>query len=248
MLVVGINNYWDSDLKLNYSVPDAKSIAQKLKHHGEGLFKKVEIVSLLDEKGTRKELHKAFKTLSKRVHSYDVFVFYMAGHGVAMDGRYHFIPWKFQYINKDSVAEHALVEKDLQSWLAMIPALKSLVIMDTCNSGAFSIVASRSGLAEKGAIDRLMRSTGRAFLAASTKEQVAMEGIGGHGVFTYALLNALGGEADRESGNRDGETDINELAKYVGDTVPSITHKKWGYRQIPMQDLQGQSFPIGMVR
>jgi uncharacterized caspase-like protein len=102
------------------------------------------------------------------------------------------------------------------------------------------------GLAEKGAIDKLMRATGRAVIAASTERQFALEGHGGHGVFTYALVQGLHGEADAQ-GDRDGEITVDELAAYVAREVPQITLKKWGYEQFPMRQFGGRPFPIALV-
>ena len=50
----------------------------------------------------------------------------------------------------------------------------------------------------KTAINKLVRATGRATIVASSKDQVALEGYEGHGVFTYILLEALNGDAAAE--------------------------------------------------
>jgi hypothetical protein len=47
------------------------------------------------------------------------------------------------------------------------------------------------GMAEKTAIARLTRATGRATIVASTDSQPALEGYKGHGMFTYVLLEAF---------------------------------------------------------
>ena len=144
--------------------------------------------------------------------------------------------------NLDSHLEH------LQRWLAGVPARKSLVLIDTCESGSFSqsLVAMR-GMAEKTAIAKLTRATGRATIVASTDEQPAAEGYRGHGVFTYVLLQALH-HADVEFGNRDGYTGLFELAAYVNDQVPSITMNAFKFEQIPQVHMVGTDFPIGVVK
>jgi uncharacterized caspase-like protein len=162
-----------------------------------------------------------------------------------LDGKYHFIPWELVYQNEDSVRKNSITQERMQNLLARIPALKSVILLDTCNSGAFTKPAAR-GLTEKTAMDKLIRSTGRATLAASSGSQAALEGYKGHGVFTYVLLHGLKGEADK-MGNRNGEISINELAEYVSEEVPRITYKKWGYEQFPMQNLQGRSFPPDLI-
>ena len=95
----------------------------------------------------------------------------------------------------------------------------------------------------KAAVDKLMRATGSAALVAASTQQIAYEGYQNHGVFTYALLRGLFGDADRYA-NRDGYVTINELMEYVGDIVPKITWDNFDYRQIPMNLLVGHSFPV----
>ena len=123
----------------------------------------------------------------------------------------------------------------------LIKAGKTLLMLDTCNSGAFVADLGQRGLSEKTAIDRLTRATGHATLAASSDTQSAMEGYEGHGVFTYVLLEGLKGEADS---NDDGFVTLLELASYVENEVPERSYEKWGYEQVPQKDLRRQDFPI----
>lgn len=246
VLSVGINKYRDHALKLIYSVSDGNALANKMRDIGKDLFHRVHVETLFDREATLERIEKKFDKLSKEVNTNDVFVFYVAGHGLNLDGKYHFIPWELIYQNEDSVRKKSLTQERIQALLAKIPALKSVVLLDTCNSGAFARPSSR-GLAEKTAMDKLMRATGRATIAASSESQVALEGYKGHGVFTYALLQALKGSADK-TGNRNGEISVNEIAEYVSEEVPKLTFKKWGYEQFPMQNLYGRSFPIGLAK
>ena len=182
--------------------------------------------------------------MADKVQPNDVFVLYLAGHGTVMDdGRYYFIPWELRYENQEALRNESLDQTKLRKLLGSILAQKSLVLLDTCNAGAFAV----RGLSEKAAIDRLMQATGRNVLAASSKNQWAFEGHGGHGVFTYALLQGLGGSADQR-GDGDGMVSVRELADFVRDEVPRITMEKWHYRQIPMRQMHGDPFPIGYSR
>jgi uncharacterized caspase-like protein len=124
--------------------------------------------------------------------------------------------------------------------LAKISATKTVVLLDTCDAGSFTL-ASR-GMDQKTGISRLMRATGRAVLAATSDNNMALEGYDKHGVFTYALLEGL----KKADINNNSQIEIGELADFVENKVPEITKEKWGYEQFPMRDLQGMSFPIGM--
>lgn len=245
VIAVGINDYRDSALHLKYSVPDANAFIDVIEKSAKGLFRNIVVHKVLDGDATIKSLAGVFKQVASSVKGDDVFLFYVAAHGITLNGRYYIVPQDLVFQNEDSVIQHGLNQDLLQKWLASVPARKSVVLLDTCNSGAFTNVASR-GLAEKTAINKLMRATGRVTIAASAGNQEALEGYQGHGVFTYVLLQAFSGVADSK-GNGDGQITVNELAEFVGDQVPRITKKKWGKEQFPMQSLQGRSFPIGLL-
>ena len=120
--------------------------------------------------------------------------------------------------------------------LSQITALKSLVLLDTCNSGSF-VEANM----QKTTTNKLARATGRATISASSKSQVALEGYKGHGVFTYTLLEALKGKGYQN----DSKITINELDDYVQKVLPNRTNDKWGYKQTPQSSMYGVDFNIG---
>jgi len=248
VLAVGINRYRDKALWLKYAVPDAKDFVASIGNAGKTVFTDIHFKEIHDSVATLNGIKTAFITLSKQIKTNDVFVLYLAGHGITLDGRYHFLPVDFRYYNEDSVRGKAINQDHLQEWMGCVKAQKSLVLLDTCNSGSYvqAQVVAR-GLAEKTAIDKLTRATGRATIAGSSDSQVAFEGYEGHGVFTYVLLEALQ-QADTRYGNRDGVTSTGEIASYVNERVPEITYKKWGYEQVPQVNLHGREFPIGVTK
>ena len=248
LLVVGINRYRDKALQLKYAIQDGRALIETIRQTGAPLFQQVRVTALFDDQATLKGLESAFRDAKATVRAQDVFMLYLAGHGVTLDGRYYFLPQDFRYYNDDAVRSNAINQEHLQRWLADVPARKSLVLIDTCESGSFSqSLAAVRGMAEKTAIAKLTRATGRATIVASTDEQPAAEGYQGHGVFTYVLLQALR-HADAEFGNRDGYTGLFELAAYVNDQVPNITMDAFNFEQIPQVHMVGTDFPIGVVK
>jgi uncharacterized caspase-like protein len=248
MLVVGINRYRDKALWLRYAVPDGQELAASMRQAASPLVREVRVTTLFDEQATMAELEAAFVRMGAQTSPNDIFVLYLAGHGMTLDGRYHFIPQDFHYTNENAVRHNAITQDHLQRWLAAVPARKSVILIDTCESGSFSqSLAVMRGMVEKTAIDRLSRATGRATIVAATDTQPAMEGYEGHGVFTYAVMQALR-YADTVSGNRDGITGLFELASYVHARVPEITMQAFAYEQIPQVHMQGSDFPIGVVQ
>ncbi|HWS56003.1 MAG TPA: caspase family protein [Pyrinomonadaceae bacterium] len=113
-------------------------------------------------------------------------------------------------------------------------AERLVVFVDTCHSAGLSgeaLVAARG--VENNLINlyasRLFTEAGRAVLTSSDINEVSREGPhwgGGHGIFTWALLEGLRGEADA---NDDRYVTAGELFAYVRNRVRVQT----GFRQNP---------------
>jgi hypothetical protein len=244
VMLVASEKYRDRDLQLKYPVDDAKAIKKSIEKISKKLFKKIDFIEVYDENVTRKKLDEYFATTSKKVKPTDVFVLFVAGHGVTDPdkGSYYFLPNNFRFTDLEAIQKQGISSDTIKKWLFQIPAQKSLVMLDTCNSGAFTKDSlSTRGIAEKMAINKLARSTGRNYITASNDDQVALEGYDGHGVFTYTVLDGFSGKAFRN-----GKLTVVDLAQYVEEVLPEISYKKWGYEQVPQKSLTGNDFPIGL--
>ncbi len=241
VVAVGVNDYWDSRLRLSYAVPDAKALGEAMKAAGGGLYRSVEVTTALDAEVSAENLDRLFAELGRKVRPRDVFVFFLAGHGKTVDGRYYFLPRDFRYEGEESIVKGGIDQDRFQSWFARIAARKSILLYDTCESGSLTgeRVAQR-GIERVAALERMTRAMGRTVLSASTDDAPALEGYKGHGVFTYALLEGIGG-ADLD-GN--GTIEVTELAGYVDRTVPELSFAAFKQRQIPQMRIVGSNFPL----
>jgi hypothetical protein len=127
-----------------------------------------------------------------------------------------------------------------------IQARKSILIYDTCESGTVTAdqPPSRGLIAieeQATAIEKLRQATGRTVLAASTETQPALEGIRGHGVLSYAVLEAL----EKGPVNKDGLIEVTGLISFVDDEVPALSFKAFGRHQVPQAKFNGSNFPFG---
>jgi uncharacterized caspase-like protein len=66
----------------------------------------------------------------------------------------------------------------------------------------------------------------------------------GHGVFTYTLLEGLGGKA---AGKGEAVT-VRKLMGYVEEKLPEITKKYKQEAQYPVVDSRGMDFPLVIVK
>lgn len=244
LLSIGVDKYRDGDLWLKYSKADAQGFTNSIKKASKPLFKHIYTYSLTDRDVTKSKILSTFKKIGAKTTREDVFILYVAGHGITdvKTGAYFYLPVDFRYKNDKSVRTGGLSQKDFKLALSKIQAMKSLVILDTCNSGSFAEAMASRGVLQKTAINKLTRATGRATIVASSKDQVALEGYKGHGVFTYTLMEALKGKGY----GSDNKITIKELAGYVEDVLPDRTYDKWGYEQVPQSNITGNDFPIGV--
>ena len=242
IFTVAINKYRDRRLQLKYAVPDAEFILKGFSSQKKSLYQNIFTHHLFDDNVTRDGLKSSFEKLGDEVQADDVFVFYIAGHGITYDedGDYYYLPSNFRFINSEAIQQQGISKNDLTRYLSLIKAGKTLMLMDTCNAGSF-LGNNTRGLSEQTAIDRLSRSTGHATIVASSDDQVAMEGYEGHGIFTYILVEGLRGKADTDG---DGFITLQELSAYTEEEVPRRSYEKWGYEQTPMRNLRRQDFPI----
>jgi WD40 repeat protein len=241
VLAIGINDYYDSRLRLNYAVPDAKSLSSALAVAGRNLFPVIRVATAVDEEATRDHIQSIFAKLVGKMKPSDVFLFFIVGHGATIDGRYYFLPYDFRYEDENSVRDKAINQDQLQAWFSMIPAKKSMLIFDTCESGSMTqeVVATR-GLEHLVALERLTQAMGRTVLSASTATAPALEGYHNHGVYTYALLESL----EKADANHDGLITDAEIAEYLALRVPELSYQAFNFRQIPQMKIVGSSFPV----
>lgn len=244
LLAVGINQYKNPRMILNYAKPDAESFEKILGQKGKQLYKQLEIHTLFDGAATRTSILNKMDELAAKIQQEDVFIFYYAGHGSMVDDRFFFIPSESTRLyDLGSLQKEAIEASALQEKFKNIHALKQLIVMDACQSGGSVELLATRGAAEEKAIAQLSRSAGIHVMASAGSEQFAAEFTElGHGLFTYLLIKALQGDAD--GAPKDGKVTIYELKSYLDDQVPEMTRKLKGKPQYPYTFSRGQDFPV----
>jgi WD40 repeat protein/uncharacterized caspase-like protein len=247
VLVAGVNDYADQRFKLSYAISDAKEVARGFQEASGNLYQSVEVKLMTDAEVVKEKLETAFEELAGKISTSDVFVLYLAGHGKTVDGRYYFVPQDFaiegeltdKVINA-AVKAKAIAQDQLQRWFASIPARRSVILFDTCDSGTLTGDAAETQQLEKGAAnDRLAQATGRSILTASGGSQQALEGYRGHGLFTYEVLDAF----NQADGDRSGTVEVTELAAYVYAQVSELSQKVFKQRQVPQMKITA-NYPL----
>jgi WD40 repeat protein len=248
-LVVGIQDFENTNFDLKYSVADATAIAQLLQKKAAPLFDKVNVETLVTQKATTKSALESAFARYRSISPDDVFVFYVASHGTVAGSdlasrEYFLIPSNFSTATDEGVRRDAVSEGELKQLIASIPATRKLLLLDTCHAGAMGDamgVTTTRGMEEIAAVKTLSGAVGSTVLSASNSDEEALEGEDGHGLFTWVLLHGLGGDADFR---KRGYINTFDLADYVDDEVPKIAEEHFKRKQIPNLNNAGQSFQI----
>jgi hypothetical protein len=249
---VGINEYKNATYNLNYARTDAEAVAAALQHQGQGIFKGIQVTTLLDREATRSRFLAAMSAIQAQARPEDVFVFFYAGHGVMSEGESQPKDFYFAlsgvtslYGNDAQLAAEGISAKELKELCTAIRARKQLVLMDACQAGGVVETFAMRGAAEEKAILQLARSAGVVVVAATGTEQFAGEFKQlGHGVFTYAVLQGLKGGADGAPVDR--KVTVKELEAYLEDQVLALTKQYRGAPQYPNSFARGQDFPLSL--
>jgi WD40 repeat protein len=235
VLAIGINAYVDAGWRppgaaeimafppLSLADNDAKSRAAALKQAGRGQYAEVKVTQALDTDATAAGLQQIIERMASEIDPRDTFILFAAAHGTSHDGRFYLIPQDYDGgADPAALQARAIGQDRLQDWVAnRIKAKKTILLLDTCESGALvgGYTRSRTDVpAGEAAIGRLHEATGRPVLTAAAEGKPAFEGYEGHGVFTWALLDAL------KNGDRDanGTIELSELVAHVQDKVPMV--------------------------
>jgi WD40 repeat protein len=245
ILAIGIDTYPKSQLiDLNYAAIDAQDLAAAVRKIASTQFD-VYGITLLNEKATFEGITHKFKQISTnlKLTGDDVFLLFLAGHGMIRNEQFYFLSHDFKQ-NQGEVV-NAVTPEFVRQWLVDLKAFKTLVLIDSCQSGGFISPYLRQ-LAENTTVTKLGRFISSHIIASACYNEAANEGYHKHGVFTYALLQALQpGGLRAVNGNR--EINVYDVARYVQKVVPEIAMDVFNRQQTPYSSLNGNDFTIGQI-
>ena len=228
VLAVGVSTYREDGYDLDSADQDAQAVARVLQGQEGRLYERVVTRVLVNAEATRGNVLDGLDWVLRQSTQRDVSVIFVAGHGLRDEQRnYYFLPHDGA---PESLRRTAVKWSDFQDVLASLPS-KTIFLVDTCHSG--SVSGKRRGVTDMGdALRELVNAeSGVIIMTASTgKEESQERPDWGHGAFTLALVDGLGGKADV---NGDRVVDVRELDLYVTHRVKALTNGT----QHPMTEL-----------
>lgn len=249
VVVIGVSQYRDASMNLQYASKDANDVADALIGN-KTRFNEVKVLRLLDAKATKEAITQA-KDFVMPSQVDDVVVVFIAGHGLLDDHDYYFATHDIDIAHPaERGASYALIE----SLLDGIAARQKLLLMDTCNSGevdaSATLVAVADNVSKEGTVKTrgvklkavgqplgmkdsfallqelfldLRRGSGAVVISSAGGTEQALESDAWHnGVFTYALLEGL--KTKSADANKDGAMRVSEVREYVLQKVLALTN------------------------
>lgn len=227
-LVVGSNAGGRGQAELRFAERDARRVAELLRELGGFPAEQVDLVLA----PSRSQLDRALDRLARRV-SDDVaagrtprVLFYYSGHARA---------------TALNLGAEELPLVDLRARLVAMSGGLTVVVLDACQSGAFSRVKGAAPAADF-SFNSLARlsATGIAVLASSTGSELSQESDRlGSSYFTHHLLVGLRGAGDT---SRDGRVSLDEAYRYAyHQTLIATAATRVGAQHVSLEvDLKGQ--------
>jgi WD40 repeat protein len=283
-IIAGVSDYTGNDLDLSYAAKDAEDFAKAFDVGASKLFGADRVhIRLLTSNGaksglafssndartstaTKADLTKVFEEF-KKASSNDVFIVYLAGHGVSLNlGQNPSLAAgdTYLYLTQEATTTQALSDKksrdamtissdELAELMKRNKALKQVLILDTCAAGAAttSLAGKRNLPSDQiKAIERLQDRIGFFVLMGAAADKVSYEATQyDQGLLTYSLLQGMRGAKLRD----EKFADITMLFNYAQDTVPSLAKNIGGIQRpiVIMPERSGivgesGSFDIGM--
>lgn len=227
-LVIGINKYSTAS-PLGYAVSDAEEVADLLNTKFD--FNQKNIKLLVDDKATRKVIHKSFLEFSgDSTHIDDRLIVFFAGHGhtettPSGDSVGYLVPHDGNLSDLSTLIRWDTLTRDAD----LINAKHLLFIMDSCYGG-LAITRSPKPGSTRFLKDMLKRNARQVLTAGKADEVVA--DLGGprpnHSVFTGHFLDALEGAATSE-GVITGNGVMAYVYRQVGSDANSSQTPHYGY-------------------
>ena len=262
-IVMGVHDYAGDQLDLRYAAKDAADMARALEVSASRLLgtDKVDITLLSTDSlalsqgaraATKTNLEAAFAEIGDQAKAGDILVVYVSGHGVTYGGQ----DGDFYYLTKDAVSGTlsdegyrsvaAVSSEELTELIKGVPALKQLLILDTCGSGrVVDRLAEVKDIptSQIRALERMKDRTGMFVLAGSAADAVSYEATPyGQGLLTYSLLEGMRNPEVLREGSL---LDVRSWFDYAERRVPELAQGLGGIQE-PRQ-IGASSFDVGQV-
>jgi len=249
ILAIGVNSYDNPQIRnLNFTVTDAKMLVQTLKQQEGRQYARVNSLIIADGEQLLPTTDNIRRNLAflNQTGRRDTVILFLAGHGItAQENKFFFLPR--DAVITDNGGSILVDERRAISGDEITAVLEGqgrrLLFIDACHSG---------GVDNDRMIRAMMRSNAFVFASSQGSEESYEHPNwgGGHGAFTYSILNALRGAP---AALTEGNVSMRSMEGFVILNVPQLIRNTpglpTGARQTPKaHTLLFADFPLAVIR
>ena len=217
ILAVGVSEYNDKSLRLQFAAKDASDFVNVMKSQKGKLYDDVFVKHLTDKSATRQNILDGLNWLTRQTTDRDVAMLFIAGHGINNHtGGFCYMPVD---ADVDNIQNTCVTHIDIQRTVSSI-AGKIIVYVDACHSGN---VMQRGTVDLVGMVNELADAeNGAVVFTSSTGRQYSLEDSAwNNGAFTKALVEGILGKADLFNNKR---VSFKTLDAYIAQRVNELTN------------------------
>jgi Flp pilus assembly protein TadD len=244
-IVIGIANYENDRINLNYANKDAEVFARYLLSSAGGAVPEDNIRLLIDTNATTAAIYNALKWVKKKTElnkiqddkSKSLIYFYFSGHGDVETNTKANLGFLLAYNTpSNNYLNNAVRIEDLNDYahtLSVDLNANVVIITDACHSGKLAGNINKGtyliGKELSMARDREVR------IASCNPDELSMEDVrwgNGRGVFSWYLVNGLYGMADN---NKDKSITLEEVKGFINSSITNDpVLKEYKHKQTPV--------------
>jgi len=220
-IVIGVSHYQNSQINLQYADRDAESMRDFLEDPKGGAVPPTNVFYAVNEQATAGNIRSALFEFLDKPGPDDLVIVYFAGHGAndpESPDNYYLLGYD---ADPQNLGATAVRMRELQESFGNYLKANLVTLVDACHSGGI-------GKSLQNMTNARWANAGfgshRAIITASDVSEFSREDAswgGGHGVFTFYVLQGLKGAADAD---HDHQVSVGELFDYVSRHVADETH------------------------
>jgi len=233
VVAVGVGRLANASRKsfpaLPFATRDADELVAFLRSQAAVAYRNVYVTVLAqDEQPTRRNIQRALRQFQSAGRD-DTSMLFVSAHGISdARGNYYMLPRDARPKEVQAVVAGKDVSgatPSLIGWRTLFDSLQNaagrrLLVVDTCHA------RDAAGTFDARSLKKRSASSHFPLLLSSDSKELSQDyPKARHGLFTYALLRGLRGEAD---GNQDGVVSLAELTSFVPQLVTTLQDKRLG--------------------
>jgi WD40 repeat protein len=201
VLAIGVTKYQHRpDLELSFPDDDVREFTERMSKQPKRLYRDVKVRRLVDEEASSIAIRDGFVWLRREMGKSDVAIIFISAHGQAdWHGNLYLVSRDAELGTETAMQQTAVSWRDINEEIEVLAARgRTVVFLDACKSGKATLaVAGQAPDVAREANELIASGTDVTIFTSSSGDQFSREDDAlHHGVFTYALLEALDGKIE----------------------------------------------------